>query len=57
MNSKLDWNDNLASIFETKLTFNRPPSSVSFNLGAVDTIFLGMYRDLRLNVMVYELVT
>ena len=30
MNSKLDWNGNLAAIFEAKLTFNRPSSSVPF---------------------------
>ena len=30
VNSKLDWNDNLAAIFEAKLTFNRPSSSVPF---------------------------
>ena len=28
VNSKLNWNDNLAAIFEAKLTFNRPSSSV-----------------------------
>ena len=27
MNSILDWNDNLAAIFEAKLTLNRPSSS------------------------------
>ena len=30
VNSNLDWNDNLAAIFEAKLTFNRPSSSVPF---------------------------
>ena len=30
VNSKLNWNDKLAAIFETKLTFNRPSSSVPF---------------------------
>ena len=30
VNSKLNWNDNLAAIFEAKLTFNRPSSSVPF---------------------------
>ena len=70
VNSKLEWNDNLAAIFEAKLTFNRPSSSVPFYcifVGAVDTIFLGIcfyfiyteicfYFDLRSNVMVYEFI-
>ena len=30
VNSKLDWNDNLAAVFDAKLTFNRPSSSVPF---------------------------
>ena len=52
VNSKLDWNDNLDAIFEAKLTFNyawtglqvQSPSIVFVD--AVDTIFLGMYRNL-----------
>ena len=46
MNSKLNWNDNLAAIFEAKLTFKglqvQSPSIVF--VGAVDTICLGMPR-------------
>ena len=30
VNSKLNWSDNLAAIFEAKLTFNRRSSSVPF---------------------------
>ena len=30
VNSKLDWNDNLAAIFEAKFTFNRPSCLVLF---------------------------
>ena len=30
LNSKLDWNDNLASIFEAKMTLNSPSSSVPY---------------------------
>ena len=30
VNSKLDWNDNLAAIFEAKLVINRLSSSVLF---------------------------
>ena len=55
VNFKLEWNNSLAPIFEAKLTLNRPynrPSteqvqslSIVF-VGAVDTLFLGMYRDL-----------
>ena len=41
----LDWNDNLAAIFEAKLTLNRPSSSVPLFVGAVETICLGMYQD------------
>ena len=48
VNSKLNWNDNLAAIFEAKLTFKRPSSSVPFycicRRGRHH--FLGMYRDL-----------
>ena len=48
VNSILDWNDNFAAIFEAKLTFNGlqvQSLSIVF-VGAVDTIFLGMYQDL-----------
>ena len=45
MNSILDLNDSLDAILETKLTFKCP--LLSFVLvDAVDTILLGMYRDL-----------
>ena len=42
--------DFLAAIFEAKLTFNRSSSSVPsiVFVGAVDTIFPRMYRDLML---------
>ena len=48
VNSKLDWSDNLAAIFEAKLTLTDPQvQSPSFVfVGAVDTNFLGIYRDL-----------
>ena len=52
VNSKLDWNDNLDAIFEAKLTFNyastglRVQSPSIVFVGAVDTIFLEMYRNL-----------
>ena len=39
MNSVLNWNDNLAAIFETKLTFKYQSLSIVF-LGAVDIILL-----------------
>ena len=63
LNSKLDWNDNLAAIFEAKLFINRLSSSVLFYYicRPGDTIFLEcieiwcFYFDLRSNVMVYEL--
>ena len=46
MNSKLDWNNNLAAIFEAKLlSIGYQVQSFSIvSLGAVDTILLGMYR-------------
>ena len=45
VNSKLDWNDNLAAIFEAKLSIGYQVLSFSIvSLGAVDTILLGMYR-------------
>ena len=50
LNSKLDWNDNLAAIFDAKLVINRfqlQSPSIVF-VGAVDTIFLRMYRDLKM---------
>ena len=52
VNSKLDWDDNLNAIFEAKLTFNYASTGLQVQspsivfVGAVDTIFLGMYRDL-----------
>ena len=48
VNSKLNWNDNLAAIFEAKLTFKRPSSSVPFYCICRPGRhhFLEMYRDL-----------
>ena len=49
VNSKLNWNDNLAIIFEAKLTFNKPTSLVRFDLlyfsAWLTPIFQGMNRD------------
>ena len=68
VNSKLDWNDNLAAIFEAKLVINRLSSSfpsIVF-VSAVDTIFSEsseiqyyyfFYLDIRRNVMAHELIT
>ena len=44
VNSKLDWNDNLAAIFEAKLVINQVQSFSTVSLGAVDTNLLGMYQ-------------
>ena len=65
VNSKLDWNNDLAAIFEAKLIFNRLWSSVIFycifrrgwqNFSDNAPRFLCFYFDLRSNVMVYELI-
>ena len=39
VNSKLGWNDNLAAIFEAKLTFNRP-SVQSSSIVYLSALFL-----------------
>ena len=62
MNSKLDWNNNLAAIFEAKLAINRLSSSVLFNCichfsGNVTRFYVFLKFDLRSNIMVYELIT
>ena len=45
VNSTSDYNDNLADIYEAKLTSKYQFLSTVF-VSAVDTILLGMYRDL-----------
>ena len=53
----LDWNDNLAVIFRTKLMFKWQFISVVF-LGAIDTILPEMHRDLMSHFdLVYEFKT
>ena len=49
MNFILDWNNNLAAMFETKLTFECQSFSIVY-VGAVDAILPGMYRGLMFSL-------